>query len=222
MDKIFRCIIALVLILVSPATGSCSDKNLSRSRAADVIKQAQNFSDAMVIKVPVGNIWWDWRNVNDPNPNYPLKTLQDRDILTYRESGQKEGWWNKEYITELTPRGKDLSKSWVLTKEKMPNGSTFMGTQSRCWTVQGRGETCHEPNGDVYSVVLARRKMIAVTGIRTDPGGKESSAEFTWEWVPTADGKIFVERIPTGVQKGRALFELYDDGWRITGIDLTY
>src|ERR1700730_17030000 len=120
-----------VLLLTAGLVG-CS-KDLSRSRAADLIKQHQEFNAAMEVKVPVGNLWWDWRNVNDMNPSYPLKTLQDRGILTLRESGQKEGYWNKEYLTELTPRGKDLSKSWVPTDEKMPNAGTFMGP--RCWTV---------------------------------------------------------------------------------------
>ena len=64
--------------------------------------------------------------------------------------------------------------------------------------------------------------MNAVTGIATDPGEKEALAEFTWEWVPTADGKLFAERIPTGVQKGQASFQLYDDGWRIAEIELAY
>lgn len=221
MDKLFRYFIALILILAFPAIGSCAGKALSRSQAAAVIKQVQNFSDPMGVKVPVGNIWWDWRNVDDPNPDYPLKTLQDRGILTIRESGQKNGMWSKEYLTELTPHGKDLSKSWILTKEKMPNGSN--GMVSRCYTVAGQGgEPCHEPSGAVYFFVLARRKMNEVTGIMTDPGGRQSLAEFTWEWVPTAEGKIFADRIPTGVQKGRTSFQLYDDGWRITGIELTY
>jgi hypothetical protein len=206
-----------LLLLIAAGLAGCS-KDLSRSKAADLIKQHQEFSAVMEVKVPVGNIWWDWRNVNDMNPAYPLKTLQDRGILTIRETGQKEGYWNKEFLAELTPHGKDLSKSWVQTKEKMPNAGTFMGP--RCWTTFGHGEPCHESKGIVYSVVLARRKIDEVTGITADPGGKESGAEFNWEWMPTDDGKLFPDRVPAGVQKGQAAFQLYDDGWRLGQIAL--
>ena len=72
----------------------------------------------------------------------------------------------------------------------------------------------------MYSVVLARRKLNEVTGITADPGGKESAAEFNWEWIPTDDGKLFADRIPAGVQKGQAAFQLYDDGWRLAQIAL--
>ena len=205
------------VLLLTAGLAGCS-KDLSRSRAADLIKQHQEFAVAMEVKVPVGNIWWDWRNVDDSNPTYPLKTLKDRDIITIRESGQKEGYWNKEFLTELTAHGKDLSKSWIQTKEAMPNAGTFMGP--RCWTTFGHGEPCHESKGVVYSVVLARRKIDEVTGITVDPGGKESAAEFNWEWMPTDDGKLFPGRVPPGVQKGQAAFQLYDDGWRLAQIAL--
>lgn len=215
-----RILMMLVASLLTAGLAGCS-KDLSRSRAADIIKEYQQFSAVVEVRVPIGNVWWDYRNL-DSNDLYPLKRLQDRGILTLRESGQKEGYWNKEYLTELTPRSKDRSKSWVLTKENMPSGATFMASPSasRCWTVFGHGEPCHESKGAVYSVVCARRKIDEVTGITADSGGKVSAAEFNWEFVLTDDGKVFADRIPTGVQKGQAAFQLYDDGWRITQMAL--
>jgi hypothetical protein len=203
------------IILLTAGLAACS-KDLSRSRATDLIKQHQDFSAAIEVKVPVGNIWWDWRNVDYLDLTYGLKTLKERSILTIRESGQKEGWWNKEYITELTPQGKDLSKSWVPTKGKMPGGAGFMG--QRCYTTPGQVEPCHESSGVVYSIMLARKKINEVTGITADPGGKASVADFNWEWAPTADATTFPNQVPTGAQKGHAAFQLYDDGWRITQI----
>jgi len=231
MNKVLRCFIALILILTFPVIGSCASKALSRPQAAALIKKYETFSNAMTIKVPVGNIWWNNLNLNI-NPDYPLKALQDHGILTLRESGQGDSvGYRKEYITELTPQGKDLSKSWILTKEKMPNGNQYMMTS--CHKAGSREtEPCHESKGDVYSVVLARRKINGVTGITKDSIGTEVTAEFKWEWIPTADGKILAadkilinmfmsdDRIPTGSRTGRASFKLYDDGWRITGIKL--
>jgi hypothetical protein len=206
-----RSLFPYILLL---ALAGCS-RDLSRSRAANLIKQHKEFGAVVDVKVPVGNIWWDWRNVNS------FKPLEDRGILTVREAGQKDGMWSKEYLLELTPRGKDLSRSWLLTKDVMPSAPYLSGF---CWTDSSNyhtGVPCHKASGTVYSIVLARRKLNEVTGITTDSGGKESEAEFSWEWAPTgADAKMFADRMPAaGVQKGRAAFQLYDDGWRITQIE---
>jgi hypothetical protein len=205
---------AFFLTLFSAGFVGCS-KDLPRSSAADLIKQRQELSAVIEVKVPVGNMWLDWRDVND---DPILKPLKDHGILTVRESGQNQGVWYKEYLFELTPGGKDLSKSWVLTKEKVSAGNAG----STCWTPQtySQGEPCHKPSGVIYSIVLARRKINEVSGIKMDPGGKEADVEFIWEWVPTADAKIFADRVPAGMQEGQATFQLYDDGWRITQIAL--
>ena len=193
--------------------GTGCSNDLSRSRAADLIKEHKEFTATLDEHVPVGNVWWDWRNVNGGT----LKTLQDFGILTYRESGQMSGYWSKEYLVALTPHGKELSTAWTATKEKMPSGGAV---DTLCWTVFGHGEPCHQPNGIVYLAVLARKKITEVTGITADAGGKESAADFTWEWVPTADANGFPGTVTSGVHKGEAAFQLYDDGWRITKIEL--
>jgi hypothetical protein len=210
------------ILLMGAALLGCS-QGPSRSRAASVLVKNVAFSETIAIKVPIGNIWWDWRNVNDTDNDYPLQTLQDSGIWTIRESGQKEGLWAKEYITELTPKGAELSKSWVVTSEKMPVRAypmTDVATSTDCWTTEGRAEPCHVPKGVVYSVLLARKKLIEVSGIATEPGGKEATVEFTWQWSPTADAKNFPGRVNAGVRNGRAAFKLYDDGWRAIQVAL--
>ena len=196
----------MLLFLSAMGMLSCS-KDLSRSRAVDLISRSDKFTTTIELKVPVGTLWWDHRNIAAD-----LGHLTQKGIIMIRETGQKEGWWSKEYISELTPIGQEASKGWTLTKEPMMNGAPYKG--NNCWTVQGKGELCHEAKGSVYSVVLAHRNVNEVTGITSDPAGKEAQAEFTWEWKPTANAKLFAERVPTGVQKGAAVFQLYDDGWR--------
>jgi hypothetical protein len=201
------------LVLLTAGLTGCS-KDLSRSRAADLIKQHKDFGAVIDVRVPVGNVWYDWRNVESD-----YKPLQDHGILTIREAGQKMGMWSKEYLLELTPRGKDLSKSWLPTKDEMPGA----GSGGYCWTDNSDyskgGPPCHKASGTVYSIVLARRELNEVTGITAmEAGGKMSLANFSWEWVPTTDVKDFPDRFPAGVQKGEAGFQLYDDGWRIAEI----
>jgi hypothetical protein len=206
--------IASVALLATGLAG-CS-KDLSRDRAANLIQQNQDFNFVISVKVPVGNLWWDWRDVNDLVSQYRLQTLMDRGIITMRESGQKSGYWSKEFVTELTPKGKELCKNWIATNEKMPDGAPWMN--SNCWTTWGNGEPCHPARGVVYSVVLAHRSAIQVTGITSDPGGTQSEAVFNWEWPPTPNASNFPGTVPGGIENGQAAFQLYDDGWRLTQI----
>ena len=118
MDRVFRCLIGLVLIVACPATGLCAGKALSRSQAAAAIKQFHDFSNPMGVKVPVGNIWWDWRNVDDSNRDYPLKTLQDRGILTIRGIRAEERYVEQKNTSQNLPRTAKTSLSPGLPQKK--------------------------------------------------------------------------------------------------------
>ena len=97
-----------LLLLTAAGLAGCS-KDLSRSKAADLIKQHQEFSAVMEVKVPVGNIWWDWRNVNDMNPAYPLKTLQgSRHLDNSGKPDRRRVTGTRNSSRRLTPQGKGL------------------------------------------------------------------------------------------------------------------
>jgi hypothetical protein len=200
--------IVLVLVLCIVADG-CGSKDLSRSKAADLIEKSENFGTVKDIKIPTGHLWYDWRNVG------VFKPLQDAGLVTLRESGQKQGYWSKEYVFELTPRGEEVSKTWATTTDALPRAMSGM----RCWTIWGQGETCHEANGVVYSAVLAHRKLDQITGIVSDATGRTSRADFNWHWEPTDNNKMFPNQVSAGPQQGVAGFQLYDDGWRLVEIE---
>jgi hypothetical protein len=86
------------------------------------------------------------------------------------------------------------------------------------------------------SVRLADKELVEVTGI-TKAGDQAAQAEYTWKESPTAAGRAFApgspeyEGLPDAlrqalmernqtrdfdkVRRGRAVFRLYDDGWRL-------
>jgi len=204
-----------ITVCVCSSLLGCGSKDLSRSKAAHLIGKNDVFSSTSYETIPVGNVWWDVRSINAD-----LKVLQASNVLAVRETGQKNGYFNKEYLLELTPHGKDLVKTWTPTNQKMPSRASYMG--DRCWTTFGTGgEPCHEATGVVYTVVTARRKLDEVSGILPDQIGGVSTAEFDWEWVPTDAAKQFTDAMPSaGVKKGKAAFQLYDDGWRLMNIHL--
>ena len=102
----------------------CGSKELSRSKAADLIGSNKEFGTPWEIEIPVGNFWWDSRELGAFPA--PLQTLIAANIWTVRESGQEVGGsllWYREYLSGLTPHGKDLSKTWAPTKENIASAN---------------------------------------------------------------------------------------------------
>jgi hypothetical protein len=77
------------------------------------------------------------------------------------------------------------------------------------------------PSGNyrIYQVTVGKREIVEVTGISDvqNPMGAFSEATFTWHWAAASDvGKAM--NIDKKIYKGEALFQKFDDGWRIQKI----
>jgi hypothetical protein len=112
---------------------------------------------------------------------------------------------------------KKRAGQWAATSEKMPDERMFPGQE--CYTIPGQAEACHLPSGTLFSIPLARRQMMEVTGVHVEEGGKSASVEFTWKWTSTGNAQYFTDQTPKGEVKGQAEMELYDDGWRIVRLE---
>lgn len=188
--------LVLPLCLMSIA---CS-KDLSRNRAATLLQENDQFQAGSKEQLAVGTLWCDWRNVNDL---YNYKPLTANGILTLTETGRKDGWWTKEYSIELTPRGKEAASAWTKTAEKPT------------WCTEAT------PGATVFLIPLAERELVGVTGITSNPNEKSAVVEFDWKWAPTKGSDILPEKVPSNeIKHGRAAAQLYDDGWRITELDM--
>jgi hypothetical protein len=144
----------------SKRPGSVRTNELSRSRAADIIKRYPEFKSTFDSKVLVGHIWEDGMSGDDLDSfRYAgeLDSLVDQGILTIIKTGQTQYGRYVEHLTELTPKGELEAKKWVKTEEKIHdfiNGPTA-------------------PSVTVYRMVLAERQLIGVTGIAIDEGGSK-------------------------------------------------
>jgi hypothetical protein len=130
-------------------------------------------------------------------------------------------------------RGFPVKSPWVLKIEPTltEKGKSLAGSQGL-------------PDGN--AVVLARREVIEVTGVREGVG--QAAADFTWKAIPTEAGEAFDQTSDTfkslpqelrdaltksrgigpfgrsatqdwsQVHKAAANFQKYDDGWRLTSI----
>lgn len=217
------CLTLLAGLLLLIAQGCAGTGELTRTRAAELIGSSQAFSApvSLPLKKETG---WNLRPLSEDEPEaeaqaraaenyyqaYPqmdaLRRLGLMDVrATVRERpGENHGVWAFDVEPFLTEQGKELAS--------------------------GGREDQNAP-----SVILARRELIEVTGITRD--GQTSQAEYTWKEVPTAAGRAFVpdspehESLPPPlrqtlrgrnqtkefdkVRRGRAVFQLYDDGWRL-------
>jgi hypothetical protein len=176
---------------------------LSRSRAAELIKAYPDFKTTYNSKkIPMGRFWYDVRNIRDPLFN-DLRPLEEQGILIINETGEMRTSWWQVYLVELTSDGEVQAKAWMKTSEKTKGETEIMPDS---------------PEGVVFRIPLATRELVEVTGIAFAPGDKAARVEFTWRWVPTAQAKLLPKKVPSNEPHTQAFyFQLYDDGWRITG-----
>jgi|HubBroStandDraft_6_1064221.scaffolds.fasta_scaffold225318_2 hypothetical protein len=199
-----------LLILVAGWVSTGCSKDISRGRAGDLIANNQDFSSPYKVKLPVGDFWWDARTIDSIDSNV-MKKLEQNGVLTLRRSG-KYSWVYTEVVVDLTPLGRDESKAWTIAQKD------FHANGAPC---NGKSAFCIPPsNAVLYSAVMAQRHLKQVTGIRLDPGGKEAAAEFEFVWLPTREKVSEGIVNPDVVFRGRADFQLYDDGWRLSAIHL--
>jgi hypothetical protein len=180
----------------------CS-KDLSRGFATDRIKSDKNFNETLDLRVPVGRFWYNWRYIKDDD-KWALQALGAAGVLELRETGKVYAVWWKEYVAELTPTGQTAAKAWDKTSEKVE--STYAPAS---------------PDATVYRIPIAERRLVEVTGIASEPSGKESHVEFSWKWTATPQAKLLPKKVPSDeIHRGAAQFQLYDDGWRLVGLSL--
>jgi hypothetical protein len=82
-----RCCLTILVLLL----GGCS-RDLSRGHAADLITKDEKFVEPMTVNVPIGQLWFDDRNIYDA---YPLLDLQSAGLITVSETGRTHGVWTK-------------------------------------------------------------------------------------------------------------------------------
>lgn len=187
--------LTLLALVLAVTSGGCSNE-LSRSRAASLIQEQEDFKSTSDAKVVVGTFWYDWRNIHD---EFPFQPLAANGLLTIRETGRSYAIWWKEYVVELTGAGQEAAKQWVKTSEEV---QSFLGPAS--------------PDATVYRIPLAEKKLLEVTGIATDPSEKQAEIEYTWQWHPTPQGKLLPDKVPPDdTHEETAYAQIYDDDWRI-------
>ena len=203
----FKAILLSVFVASVTMAASCTDRNLSRSKAAQLIKDSADFKNRRhTAAVCVGDC------LQDGPGGYPIdRALQSLGYLNIGSSRRVRNLFSANahlVLISLTSKGADASKSWKVTRQD----PGYKGYPDRA-SSQDRGPSVE------FEVIVARPELIEVTGIR-EPQPKIAVAGYTWKWIPNTFGKDLVNAgmkdvVPMNIEKGEASFILYDDGWRL-------
>jgi hypothetical protein len=218
------CLTLLAGLILLTVPGCAGTGELTRARAAQMIAGSQAFGapDSLPLKKETG---WNLKPLSADETEtearahaadayyqaYPEMDvlrrlgLMDVRVVTRKSPGENYGVWSFDVEPFLTRKGSELASG----------GREAQGAPS---------------------VRLAGRELVEVTGI-TKTGNQTAQAEYTGKEVPTAAGRAFVpgsqesESLPATlrqalgernltkdfdkVRRGRAVFQLYDDGWRL-------
>jgi len=181
---------AAVAITFCLVLTSCGSKELSRSKAAKLIKE-KYYTQQMIENGAQTTQVAEMKDqvVGQSGSAFGIRGGGLPDLRNY----EKAGWitlvvrrcqFNSCAVdVSLTPKGASESTGWKKISDK------------------------------VWMVPIFRREFIEVTGI-TSSEPSTAVAEFTSRWIPTDYGKE-LGATPSAPETGNASFRLYDDGWRL-------
>lgn len=233
----FHCRIPLVVLagfFVITASTSCSgSRELTRSRADNLVRESGDFRRPITIPVTGKREQpTQARSLNESEEVARERAIDDYarahvEIAAFRHLGLID-------LRATLIEGPTTAHEW------------WRFSVESVLTEKGEGEAVDESEDKGRKgIIISRREMIEVTGV-TAPKEGAAQAEFTWKDIPTPAGEAFdpasdayrglpdwlrqgiagppaglgrsLERRYDSVRKGKALFQLYDDGWRVQSI----
>lgn len=214
---------------------ACGSKEMTRSRAADLITSSEAFKNPVTITL---------------RPEYHQSlalTGTDSQSIPKEEIALRRFLESHPDLAVLAHVG---LVEFKVKGIEYPNSASSPVTVTASLTGEGRtASRGWQQLGEGWAIPIARRELVEVTGLWGGEGdSKKARAEYTWRWNPVGVGTSFdtsnrdyqnlpesTRRNPAGTsfadalggvgrvtffdggktQKGSATLQLYDDGWRV-------
>lgn len=219
------CLTLLAVFLSLAAVGCAGTRELTRPRAAEMIRESEDF------RVPVSlplkrEVDWIVRAQSEGEAESEARARAvEKYYQVHSQMDVLRQLGLMDVRATLRRRPETDYLTWVFDVEPLltEKGARAAAGGGR----EGRGGP---------AVAIAARELIEVTGI-TGAGGADARAEYRWREVPTEAGRAFVPGSPehqalpallrqtlagrnqtkdfSQVRRGTAVFRLYDDGWRL-------
>jgi non-canonical (house-cleaning) NTP pyrophosphatase len=232
----------LAVCFIILATMGCSSGlgDLTRESARKLIENSEKF------KIPIAV------TLKDENERHVQPQSADETEQTATERAMEMYLSDNRQIAVLRHLGYVEVTATVLKKAEIKGSGVFASIKPWIFKIEPslteKGKAATKPQTDSTNkeVVLARREVVELTGIRKE--GIQAAADFTWKAVPTEAGKAFdptsdtFKSLPPELQeavtksqgvgpfgssstvnwneiyKSTASFQKYDDGWRLAAI----
>jgi hypothetical protein len=236
--RVFALITVIIVMLATPACGNSQD--LNRSNAKRLIEGFEKFKAPIAVELKDENE----RHVQPRSADETEQDATQRAMEMYLADNRQ--------IAVLRQLGYVEVKATVVKRAEVKGSGVFASVIPWIFRIEpslsekGKAATKPQSGGSNKVVVLARREVVEITGIRKAEA--QAVADFTWKAVPTEVGKTFdpatdaFKGLPPDVQetlkesrgigpfgssgtvdwsqtyKATANFQKYDDGWRATSI----
>ena len=234
--------ILLILVCIFGLTASAcgEEKDLSRAKAQSLITQSPDFKHPAALSLisPVEREPFGPDKANDSKKPEEAKTRNLQLFFSYYPQIAVAAHFglasvDQQLLREEKAVGFQVPAKWFFFVKAR---ATDQG--KALWKEYGMAVS-------EDSLPLARKEFVGITGI-TSLAENRTQADFTWKWNPNKLAVAFQEdteefkalpveiqkgllgqtegnRKPqvenwSGERKGKALFQRYDDGWRLTGI----
>lgn len=227
-----------LLIVFALICCACSSKELSRSNAQSMIESSPAFRQAADIQLVDAYYEQMPSGLDKASPDETREQAQQR-VLT-----QQMVW--KPQMAAANKLGLATLKADFVKEEKAVIQVAAQWYFKLIARATDKGKALWKdyelPETD-ESLPVARKEVIGITGI-TKLGETQAAVEFTYKWIPNELGKTLdptteeFKKLPIEIQKdltgkgsesnqnksfdwsgerrGKALFQKYDDGWRLT------
>lgn len=213
-----------LMLLLAFTTGCTNSRELTRDRAAEMIRDSESFRAPITLALKREMDW----NVRAQSESESEADARVRAVETYYQVYSEMDVLRQLGLIDLR---------LVPRRRPEPGYPTWTFSVDPLLTEKGRGAAdSGQGVQDKASVRLAEREFVEVTGI-TKAGGDTARIEYVWKEVPTEAGRAFVPSSPeyqslpaplrqalagrnqtkdfSKVNRATAVFRLYDNGWRL-------
>jgi hypothetical protein len=177
--------VPVLMVIVPLVLLSACSRDLTRSKAMDLLKSSPDCVKPITLSLRVGGIAYAGADVS------PEKAAESLGYLKVRGPLPFSSYYT--YEVALTQKGEDAIKT--------------LG-----WTLGEANPLVRAPRPQTLTIPIASCRIVDISGILKD-GATKAKVDFTWEKVPNDNGKLF--GLPIGKESGSRDFMLYDDGWRL-------
>jgi hypothetical protein len=209
----FTAVLSLVILL-----SGCSSKELSRSKAASLIKESDNFKTPVTIKLTTNPSAWVGisasLNEEQAREQY-LKKCYEGDRQLGTRTAKQLGLINESIENAETSNQVNLFGGILGTPPSRFKHTLTANEKGKKLWLDYRIDPKTQADDTLPNATKSFGEVTGIAKIGNDEN--KVNVEFTWGWTPNELGTAMRIKQESN-KRGVASFQRYDDGWRLINI----